>query len=68
MLTDKLTGVPVSTIIIILLAVVGAADLLIDGSLSDDFTVYAGIIGGSSGLLAIGRGLDGGSRVTGSKP
>lgn len=57
-MNTTLAGIPVATIIIILLALVGAADLLIDGDLSDDFTIYAGIIGGSSGLLAIGRGLD----------
>lgn len=63
-MNGTLAGIPVATIIIILLALVGAADLLIDGELSDDFTVYAGIIGGSSGLLAIGRGLNSTGRGT----
>jgi hypothetical protein len=53
----SLTTAPVSTIIVILLAIVGGVDLLLDGNLSHDFTTYAAIIGGSNGLLAIGRGI-----------
>lgn len=56
--TGTLGGIPVATIIIIILAIVGGIDLLIDGGLSPDFDVYAGVIGGSTGLLAIGRGID----------
>lgn len=51
-------AIPVSTIMIVIVAIVGGIDLIIHGNLSTDFTTYAGIVGGSSGLLAIGRGLD----------
>jgi hypothetical protein len=61
--TDVFFGVPVATILVLLVALVGAIDLVSDGNLSGDFTNYAAIVGGSSGLLAIGRGLD-----THSKP
>lgn len=61
--TGSIVGLPVATIIVLILALVGAIDLLIDSKLSDDFAVYAGIIGGSTGLVAIGRGIDNSSKV-----
>lgn len=56
--TDTLLGVPVATILILIVALVGAVELITTGHLSEDFATYAGITGGSGGLLAIGRGLD----------
>jgi hypothetical protein len=53
-----LLSVPISTVIIIIVAIVGGVDLIVNGNLSPDFTNYIGIVAGSSGLLAIGRGLD----------
>lgn len=51
-------GIPVATILILIVAIVGAVQLIVYGHLSNDFPQYAGIVGGSSGLLAIGRGID----------
>jgi hypothetical protein len=53
-----LAPVPISTILIIIIAIVGGADIVVTGHLSDDFRDYIAIIGASSGLLAIGRGVD----------
>ena len=54
---DVLERLPVATIIVILLTVVGGVDLVIDGELSKDFRAYAEEIGIAAGLLAVGRGI-----------
>lgn len=56
-LTEFLDKFPVATFVLIVVVIVGAVDLLIDGKLSEDFTVYMGLVLGGNGLLAIGRGV-----------
>ena len=56
-LTQFLDSFPVATFVLIVVVIVGAVDLLIDGKLSEDFTVYMGLVLGGNGLLAIGRGI-----------
>lgn len=55
-LTAVLDHLPVATLVHLLVAVVGAVDLLIDGHLSTDFLTYMAIIEGGNGLVALGRG------------
>lgn len=55
---SSLLTTPISTVIVLIVAIVGGVDLIVNGHLSDDFAQYMAIVGGSSGLLAIGRGLD----------
>lgn len=51
---DKL---PVATLIVVVLAIVGGVDIVVDGKLSPDFREYAEKIGVAAGLLGIGRGV-----------
>lgn len=48
---------PVATFVIVVIVLVGAADLLIDGVLSEDFKEYIRVIDLPLAGLAIGRGL-----------
>lgn len=48
---------PVATAVHLIVTVVGGIDLVVDGNLSPDFLVYAGIVEGGNGLVAVGRGL-----------
>lgn len=56
-LQEFIEETPINSVILIILALVGGIDLCIDGDLSDDFAIYAGIIGTTSGLTAIGKGI-----------
>lgn len=48
---------PVATALLVLVALVGGVDLVLDGDLSDDFALYSGIVLGGNAGVAIGRGL-----------
>lgn len=55
---DKL---PVATLLIVVVAVVGGIDLILDGDLSEDFESYGRSVAIGAGLLGIGRGLNAGT-------
>lgn len=55
--TEFLDHFPVATFVLIVVVIVGAVDLLIDGNLSKDFQVYMGLVLVGNGGLAIGRGI-----------
>lgn len=52
-----LESFPVATFILVAVTLVGGVDLLIGGELSEDFATWAGIVGVSNGLVAVGRGV-----------
>lgn len=47
---------PVATAVSLIIAITGAILLIVNGDLGD-FALYAGIVSGGNGLVAIGRGL-----------
>lgn len=57
-LSVPLLGIPVSTIVHILVVIVGGVLLIVDGQLPQDFPIYLAAVEGGNGLLALGRGLD----------
>ena len=56
-LTAAIERLPVATIVHLIVTVVLGVDLLIDGHLSSDATLYAAIVEGGNAGVAIGRGL-----------
>lgn len=54
----SLDRIPVATLLIIIIAVVGGIDLITDGDLSEDFESYGRTVAIGAGLLGIGRGLN----------
>jgi hypothetical protein len=54
---DSLLDTPIATIIVVILVLIGGADLIIDGSLSGDFKTYVETVAWIVGPLAVGRGL-----------
>jgi hypothetical protein len=53
---DGIWDLPITTIIVVLLIVVGSIDLLIDGALSKDYIVFVKTIAIPLAGLALGRG------------
>jgi hypothetical protein len=54
---NELETFPWTTVIVLILVLVGAADLLIDGGLSGDYAKYVDTVALIVGGLAVGRGL-----------
>ncbi len=53
---DNILDAPIATIIVLLIVILGGVDVIIDGTLSADFTRYVETIAIPVAGLALGRG------------
>lgn len=57
-ITIPALDIPVTTIIHLIVVIVGAVLLIVNGNLSQDYLIWSSAVEGGNGLVTIGRGID----------